>query len=208
MEGTSAWSDLKVQSNVGFNPVFIYTVDGIRAGAALVPHVYRGVEEFDITAGTSASKSAEDWLVLAFTALFNGKSSRSATLHADVESLYQSKSLDDPNYPAFVDIRGAQPPGTPAGKLVGAVINATPQTLQADISQLAKSTATMVMDWLSANQVPMVDKRGRPKQKVRRYKGQIRFRVTVFSPTGPALGAPILKIENLLLPLDKVSVHA
>jgi hypothetical protein len=54
----------------------------------------------------------------------------------------------------------------------------------------------------------MVDKRGRPKLVVRRYKGQLRFRVTVFSATGPAVGAPILKIENLLLPLDKVALDA
>jgi hypothetical protein len=35
-----------------------------------------------------------------------------------------------------------------------------------------------------------------------------RARITVFSATGPAVGAPILKIGNLLLPLDKVALDA
>jgi hypothetical protein len=188
LQGVSAWSKFRVSSNIQFNDPFVYVVDGIRAGSALVPHVSR-MSTLDITAKRK-SRTLSRWLAGAFRALYADGSK----LLTDIEIIYRPQTFERSRLKALLEIRGQRPPGTPVAKLAAISI-----TMQDDIDQLVKTVSSQTADWLVNNHIPV-----QLVQRNRRYIGQLRFRITIFSQIGPAEGAPIMMYEDVVLPLSKV----
>jgi hypothetical protein len=190
LEGVSAWSGFKVSSNFNFNDEFIYVIDGVRAGSALVPHIYRS-EVFDITA-TLGPKTLAQWLSRAFVSLFED----GTKLLTDVEILYRSEMFERSGPRTVQQIRGKRTAGTPVAKLAAIPVYST-----ADIDELSRLVSATSADWVANNHIPVQTKNGR-----RQYLGQLRFRITVFSEMPSAVGAPVIRYDDVVLPLSKVLI--
>lgn len=192
LQGVSAWSGFKVFSNVTFSEEFIYVLDGIRAGSALVPHIYR-TQTFDIAA-TLQPKPMPQLLARAFEALFED----ATKLLTDIEILYRTMMFErtGPDSSPLLEIRGNRTAGTPVAKLA-----AIPVRSKTDIDEMTRLVSSTTTDWLANNHVPV-----RAKDGKRRYLGELRFRITIFSEMPSAIGAPIMKYEDVVLPLSKVLI--
>ncbi|WP_316395235.1 hypothetical protein [Bradyrhizobium sp. 33ap4] len=192
LQGVSAWSGFKVFSNVTFSEEFIYVLDGIRAGSALVPHIYR-TQTFDIAAALQP-KPLPQLLARAFEALF-GDATRLLT---DIEILYRTMMFErtESDSSPLLEIRGNRTAGTPVAKLA-----AIPVRSKTDIDEMTRLVSSTTADWLANNHVPV-----RAKDGKRQYLGELRFRITIFSEMPSAIGAPIMKYEDVVLPLSKVLI--